>query len=68
MNIPVVLSNTSLRSSDFFLSVGRDVTVRIIAEKGVRLVVEFKSGENVASFMMELKKAMSSKWRVLKWG
>ena len=36
------------------------VSVRIAAENGVRLVVEFASGEQVGDFIMELRKAINS--------
>ena len=39
---------------------GNEVSVRITAENGVRLVVEFISSEHVGSFLMELKQAINS--------
>ncbi|XP_028418102.1 inositol polyphosphate 5-phosphatase OCRL-1-like [Dendronephthya gigantea] len=48
------------RDGDMVQAYGKKVSVRIIAEKGVRLVVEFASGEEVGIFIMELKKAISA--------
>ena len=45
----------------FILCFVGKVSVRIAAENGVRLVIEFASSEQVGNFIMELKKAINSK-------